>query len=142
MSPMHVDPFIDHHAQIALHQWRWLLPGEIVEPGHAQIADFQDVAETLGGNQPGLGAFQLQDGIRGHRGGVQHLLDVGAAESRFLKHGVNAIDDGPRIVVDAGGHFLGVQGAICPQKDNVGEGAANIHPNAKTWHGNLPLVRV
>ena len=52
-----IDAFIDHDAQIAFHQRRWLLPGEIVEAWHAQIADFQDVTEALGGDQAGFGPF-------------------------------------------------------------------------------------
>src|SRR3979490_1477704 len=45
-----VDAFVDHLAQVALDQRHRLGPGEVVELGHAQGADFQHVAEALGGD--------------------------------------------------------------------------------------------
>ena len=96
---MHIDPFINDHPQIAFHQWRWLLPGQVVEPRHAQVADFQNIAKPLRGNQPRPGALEFEDGVRRHCGAVQHFLDVRPTQPGSLKHLINASDDGPRIVV-------------------------------------------
>ena len=85
-ATMDIYAFIDDDAQIALHQRRWLVPGEIVKPWHAQIADLQDVPEALGGNQAGFSPFQLQDGVRGHRRSMQHLIDAGTVVATFLEH--------------------------------------------------------
>ena len=134
-----IHPFIDHDAQIALDQRRRLLPGDVVEARHAQVADFQDIAEALRGDEPGSGALQLQNGIGGHRGGMQDLFDVRPAEANILEHLADAVDDGSRIVVDAGGDFLGMNGAVVAQKDDVGERAADVHADAKTWHVETPL---
>ena len=77
-----VDALVDHLAQVALDQRRRLGPGEVVEPRHPQRADFQHVAEALGGDQPDARALVLEDRVGGDRRAVADLLDRAAARAR------------------------------------------------------------
>ena len=64
-----VDPLVHHLAQVALDQGRRLLPREVVEPGHPQVADLEDVAEALRADQPGARTLALQQRVAGDGGG-------------------------------------------------------------------------
>ena len=77
-----VDALVHHAAQIALDQRRRLLPGHVVEARHAQRADFQHVAEAVGGDQADAGALVLEDGVGGDRRAVAELLDAVPARCR------------------------------------------------------------
>ena len=78
-----IDALVHHLAQIALDQRRGLGPGEVVELRHPQGADFQHVAEALGGDQPDARALVFQDRVRRDRGAVADFLDRRAAQARF-----------------------------------------------------------
>ena len=69
-----VDALVHHTPQIAFNQRRGLLPGDVVEAGHAQRADLQHVAEALGGHEAHLGALVLEDGVGGNRRAVANLV--------------------------------------------------------------------
>ena len=121
-----IDPLVDDLAEIALDQRRRLLPGEVVELGHAQRADLQHVAKALGRDQPDARALVLEDGVGGHRRAVADLLDHVAGQAGLLEQLAQALDDRLRVVADAGGDLLGVDGAVGAQQHDVGEGAADI----------------
>ena len=75
-----IDPLVHHGAQVALDERRRLLPREVVEPGHPQVADLQHVAEAARADQPGARALALQQRVAGDRGPVHHLGDIGAVD--------------------------------------------------------------
>ncbi len=125
-----IDPLVDDLAEIALDQRRGLLPGEVVELGHAERADLQHVAKALGRYQPDAGALVFEDGVGGHRRAVADLLDHVAGEAGLLEQLAQPLDDRLGIVADAGGDLLGVDGAVGAQQDDVGEGAADIDADA------------
>ncbi len=96
--PLHmaasIDPLVHHPAQIAIDQWWWLLPGDVVEARHAERADLQDVAEAFGRDEADLGALHLQDGVGGNRRAVADLLDVATGEAALGEHLGETLDDG------------------------------------------------
>ena len=129
-----VDPLPHLETQVALDERGRLLPRDVVEAGHAQAADLQRVAEARGGDEPGARAPQLEDGVGGHRGAVKHLAHVTAGEARVAEHLAEALDDGPRIVVDARRDLLRVDPPLGIEEDDVGEGATDVHTHAEARH--------
>ena len=125
-----VDALVHHAAQIALDQRRRLFPGDVVEARHAQRADLQHVAEALGGDEPDLGALVLEDGVGGDGGAVADLVQRGRRDPGLAEDLAQAFDDGAGVVVDAGGDFLGVDGAVAAEQHDVGEGAADVDADA------------
>ena len=121
-----IDAFLHRDPQAALDQHRRLGPGQVVEARHAQVADFQHVAEAGGGDQPGPRALQFQDGVGRHRGAVQDLGDVVAQDAGFGQHRADALDNGAGVVVDRGRHLPGDDGTVVGQEHDVGEGAADV----------------
>src|SRR5262249_31181197 len=109
-----------------------LFPREVIEAGHPQATDLPHVAKALGGEQPGPGALQLEDGVRADRGSVQDLGGVGAAGPPPAKHLPHGIDDGARVVVDAGGDLLGVNPALGVEEDDVGERTTDVDTNPES----------
>ena len=62
-------------AEAPLHD-RWgLAPERVVEVRHPHPAELQDIPEPLRGDQRQMGAPPFQDGVGGHRGSVDDLLD-------------------------------------------------------------------
>jgi hypothetical protein len=123
-----VDALVDHLAQVALDQRHGLGPGEVVELGHAQGADLQHVAEALGGDQTNAGALVL-DGVGGDGGAVAYFVQA-QARCGLAEELAQAFHDGPGVVVDAGGDFLGMDGAVAAEQDDVGERAADVDADA------------
>jgi hypothetical protein len=68
-----VHPLVDDDPQMALHQRRRLLPGDVVQARHPQITDLQNVPETSCGDQTRPRALVLQHRVRGDRGAVADL---------------------------------------------------------------------
>src|SRR5262245_15366174 len=72
---------------------------------------------------------------------MEHFFDAGAVATDLPQHLADAVDIGARIVIDTGRYFLGMTGAVLVQEDDIGEGAADVYPDAKTWHvGTLRLL--
>ena len=132
-----VDPLVHHGAEVALDQRRRLLPREVVEPGHPQVADLQHVAEALRADQPGARALALQQRVAGDGGAVHDLGDVGAVDGVLGDEGGDAFHDGPRVVVDAGGDLARRHRAILGQQNDIGEGAPDIDADAPGAHAPL-----
>ena len=68
--------------QVARHQHRRLVGLEVVEVGALLPADLQQVAEAVGGDQPGLHAAMLDQRIGRHRRAVAEIADRVAARRR------------------------------------------------------------
>ncbi len=139
------DALVDRHPQVARDQRRRLGPGDVVHPGHAQVADLQDVAKALGGDQAGARTLVLQDRVRGDRGAVPDLLDVVALDAELLEQPCQSFGDRAGVVVDAGRDFPGPRAAILGQEHDVGEGAADVDADAKAHaspHDDLSQLRV
>ena len=133
-----VDPLVDLDPPAPLDQGRRLGPAHVVEPRHAQIADFEHVAEAARGDQPGLGALVLEDRVRGDRSAVQQLDDAPAADLGEQRG--QPVDDGAGIVVDGGRHLLGVALAPIAEQHDIGKGAADIDPGAEGFHALQPFT--
>ena len=61
--------------QVARHQGLGLVGLDVVEVGPLLAADLQQVAEAVGGHQPGLDAAVLDQGVGRHRGAVAEIDD-------------------------------------------------------------------
>ena len=132
-----VDPLVDHGAEVALDQRRRLLPREVVEPGHPQVADLEYVAEAPRADQPGAGPLALQQRVARDRGAVHDLGDGGAVGAVLGDEGGDALHDRPRVVVDAGGNLARRHRAVFGEENDIGEGAPDIDADAVCAHAPL-----
>ena len=129
--PLLVEAFGHLHPQIAVDQGRRFLPRQIVEPGHAQPPEFQDIAEPAGGDQSGFGALVFEDSVGDHGGGVQHLLHLRGPDAVLGENLLESFDDGARVVLDAGRHLLGEERSLVVQENDIGECPTDVGPNPK-----------
>ncbi len=112
------------------------------EVGPGLVADQQAVAEPFRGQEQGLGAFPLQEGVGGdggaHLDGRDPLGRKGRAR-RDLQQAAHGLDGG--VLIGAGGRkqLGGDHLAIRRAAEHVGEGAAPVDPEFPTVHG-LPLA--
>src|SRR5437660_1181671 len=81
-------------------------------PPRPQIADFQDVAEPLGGDQPGPRSLVFEDRVRGDCRAVQQLDDAVRLGAGLGKQRGEPVGDRAGIIVDRRGHLLGVALAL------------------------------
>ena len=135
-----VHPFIDPQAQVSLNQRRGLLPGKVIEPWHAQGADFQHIAKALGGDQTGPGSTQLKDGIGGDGRAMNDLIHVGRTRAGFPEDLDNALDYRQGVVLVGGGDLSRVPLSRGIQENNIGEGSADIHAHPVSAHRSHPLA--
>ena len=135
-----VHPLVHHHPQVALHQRRRLLPREVVEPRHPQVAQLQHVAEALAGDEPHPRAGQLQDRVRRHRGAVHDLGDLARRHAMPDEHRLEPFDDGERIVIDARRDLLRDDPPAVVEQHDVGERAADVDADPVAAHALLPRV--
>ena len=70
-----VHALVHHHPQVALHERRRFLPGEVVEPRHPQVAKVQHIAEALAGDEPDVRPGELENRVGCHGGAVHDLRD-------------------------------------------------------------------
>ncbi len=110
-------------------------------------AQFDLVAVAFGGQQSGGGATHLNHGVVGGGRAVHERLQAGA-ERRALdpETGRQLLDpgeDADRLVGRRGGGLVQYDPAIGGDADEVGEGAAHVHPNpVRTLrHARLPVGR-
>ncbi|SRR5258706_5247260 len=129
-----IDALVHRLPQIALDQRHGLGPADVVHARHAQRADLEHIAEALGGDETGARTLVLEDGVRGHGRAVPNLLDRVAREPGLAEYLGEALYDRLRVVADARGDFLGVDGAVVAEQHDVGEGAADIDTYAVTRH--------
>ena len=98
---MRVDSLVDDTAQITLDQGRWLLPAHVVEARHAERAQLEHVAESLGGDKADARALVLEDRIRRDGGAVANFVDGLTTETAFSKDLRQAFDDGRGVIANA-----------------------------------------
>jgi len=77
--------------------------------------------------------------------GTDSLLEaihrfVPAAEPGLAEHLREPLDDCPRVVVDARRHLPDVHAAALVEQHDVGEGAADIDPDAERAHPRAPVI--
>ena len=114
-------------AQVPGHQGGGLLPVDVVEPVHPHAADLENVAEALGGDEPGGRAGAGDDGVGGHR------RPVGEGPDRRGRHSVlgeglgHALPDGGIEVRRRGEDLLRHRPAPRRHQHDVRKGAAYIH---------------
>ena len=137
-----VDPLVDLDSQMALDQRRRLGPRQVVEPRHPQGADLEDVAKALCRDQAGTGALQFEDGVRGDRGAVQQLDDLGRPEGMLADQRGEPPDDRRRVIVDSRGNLLGQPLAVLTEKDDVGESAADVDADPIPGHAYSAAIAV
>ena len=65
------------------------------------------------------------------------LGDLGAVDGVLGDEGGDPLHDGAGVVVDAGGDLAGGDGAIRAEEHDIGEGAADIDPDAPAAHAPL-----
>ena len=139
-----IDALVDDAAQITLHQRRRLLPGNVIEPRHAQRADLEYVAKSLGRDQPDLGALVLEDGVGSDCRAVANLAKGRSCNFVVLEDLTEPFDNSASIVVDAGGDLLGVDCPIGSEHDDVCERAADIDADTiggATGHAGYSAAR-
>jgi hypothetical protein len=128
-DPARAHPFPDHESQVARHQRRRPVPGEVVERGAVLPADLDQIPETLGGDQRSAAAPSLQQRVRGHRRAVrENPYPVGILGQRQPP-----IEHGRRRVPRRGRHFRGADAAGAVDRDHVGERAAHVDTQPQLW---------
>ncbi len=138
-AALRVDPLVDLGPETPLDQGRGFGPRHVIQPRHPQIADFQNVAKPLGGDESGLGALVFEDRVRGDGGAVQQLGDAGRRGADLLQQRRQPLDDRARIIVDCRRHLFGVAATVVAEQDDVGKRAADIDPGAEGCH-SYPLI--
>jgi hypothetical protein len=124
-------PLVHLQAQVALDQGGGLLPGEVVETGHPDPTDLEDVTEAPGRDQPRSGPLELQDGVGGHRGAMDDLAHVAPAEPLLPEDVAEPLHDGARVVLHARGNLLGVDPPLGIEDDDVRERPADVDADAE-----------
>src|SRR5262252_1155303 len=114
-----IDALVHHAAQIALHKRRRFLPTDVVEARHAQRADFQYVAEALGGDEANLGPLVLENSVGSDGRTVANFFQRRRRYAAFAEHPAQTSDDGVRIIVDARRDLLRMHRAVAVHADTV-----------------------
>jgi hypothetical protein len=63
-----------------------------------------------------------------------YLSDIGARQAPLTEHFLQPPDDGTRVVLDAGGHLLGVQASFGIKQDDISERPADVDADAIVTH--------
>ena len=143
LAAARVQPLPDLEAQVARHQGPRLLEMDVVERRPDLAADLQHVAEALRGDERGARGLAFDQGVGGDGGAVH---EVGDGVRRDAGVGQDAFDR----VEEASGGIGGGRGDLrgpgrsagFGEQDGVGEGAADVHPEAETLaHGGFARAR-
>ena len=119
---------LDHlQPQPPFHQGTRLGPVQVVQHRHAQVADLQDVAEALGGDQRGACALALENRVGADGRAVQH---VGHCPAVRRQQRTQAVNDADAVVMRGGGDLVRDNAAIRGDCHDVGEGPADVDPDA------------
>ena len=129
-----VQPLAHLQPVLSLHQRRGLFVVEVVQPGSAVAPELQHVAETLGGDERGMGALLLDDSVGGDGEAVAHLGDRARFDAQLLHTGADAVQHGAAVIVGRAGDLAGENAPVAAEKHDVGEGAANVHADAEVRH--------
>ena len=99
---------------------------EAVEVRHSETPELQHVTEALGGDQGGLGALVLQDGVAGDRRPVDDLADRRFVDAALAQSLYRAVENALSVVGGRGWDFLRVVFAVRAEQNNVRKGAADV----------------
>ncbi len=113
-----VQPLVRLQPQLVRHQGRRPPRRQIVEAGARLAADDEEITEAVGGDERGLGALTLDDGVGGHGGAVGYVFGPGG-------HLAQPLQDAARRVVGCGGPLVDADATVLPEEE-VGKGAAGV----------------
>ena len=83
-------------AQMPRHEWLLLAEPQVVDVGAIGAADGENVAAPLGGDECGLRAVALGEGIDHHRGAVHEVVDRLGRDAGFAQGVHDAVGEGRR----------------------------------------------
>ena len=119
-------------AAVARHQGRRLLEVDIVEGGPDLALDLQQVAEALGGDEPGGREAALDDGVGGHRRPVDDVAHLLGRDPRLVEDAGGDAQEALGGVGGRGGELADVDPAAgLVHEGGVGEGAADVDAEAE-----------
>ena len=138
---LRVDPRGHLPAQVPGHQGGGLLPVDVVEPVHPHTADLENVAEALGGDEPGGGAGAGDDGVGGHRRPVGEGPDRRSGHRVLAERIGHALPNRGIEVRRRGEDLLRNRPALRGHQHDVGKGASDVHRESKrVTHLLLPVA--
>ncbi len=124
-------PLRDLEAQFARDQHRRLIGLHVVELGALLAADLQEVAEAIGGDEPGRRAAVLDQCVGRNRGAVSEVADVGRTGADALDRLGDALRDAAGRVVRRGRDLPDLDmPRILVKQAHVGERASGIDTHA------------
>ena len=97
------------------------------------VADLQDVAEPLAGDQPDLRALALQHRIGGDRRAMQEARDVARGHAEVARQMGDGVQHRLAGIAARGGDLQRAHRLAGAAADDVGEGAADIHADIDRW---------
>ena len=121
------EAFRDFQAQVAGHQRGRFVDLQVIQVGALLATDFKQVAEAVRGDQAGLDAAVLDQGVGGHRGAVAEIPDLVRRAADKGDTFLHALGDAARGIVWRGGNLPDVHpaGGIVEQAD-IGKGSARV----------------
>ena len=124
----------DAEPPISRHQRRLALWAQAIDIAPGVPADFQDVLESLGGDEGAGRQPPLQDRVGGDRGAVQQQADIRRRETDLPRRRHYAVDQSDRGIGGRRRHLQTVQRARALLEDlEVGKGAADVDGDANGW---------
>ena len=135
-APPGVDPLAHLEAQPARHEGDLLAVAQVVEVGAVAARDLQHVAKALGGDQRGLRARPLRDGVDDGRPAVDEVIHGVGVELRLI----DGVEHAPRQIVRRAERLGDAERAgLLVEVDEIGEGPADI--GRQSAHCVLPASR-
>ncbi len=128
-----VHPLAHREAQAARHERRRQVDIDVVLLEPVLVADLDRIAEALGRQQCGLGAFALDDRVGRESRPVNDDRQFGGCERRFPQHDADRFEDGA-LRRRRGGQDLGAVAASARFERNIGERAADIYTEPCLGH--------
>ena len=128
--PVRREPFGDLEPQVARNEGRGPLPLGIEQPAHepAALADFQDVSKPLRGDESGAGALAFEEGVGGDGRAVHERDD----RPRGNPERGQRIEHAAPLLAGERRNLRRMEHAIRSVGDEVGERAADVHPDAES----------
>ena len=120
-----VQPFLHRQPPAPRHQRLRQLDIQVVLVVAALIAQREDVAEPLGGDQRGPGALALDHRIRRQRRAMDHQRQVGRGQPGAFQHHLHAVQHALLRCIRRGQH-LGGPALLALFDSEVSEGAADV----------------
>ena len=101
----------------------------------ALAREFQHIAKTGGGDQPGARPFAFEHGIGGERGAQHQKRDILARDAVLIEQLGDAVEDAARRIAGGGGHLvIAVTPAVEIGGHQIGKRAAGINAYEKLAH--------